>query len=116
MTRAMAKKAVHTPGPWDYFVGNANGRGLIRIEAGNDSGKAGHHIASMPRGAESESNADLICKAVNSHEFMLAFAKRVMADHRAQLPSETRDLYGGGCGCPQCEQARIALAKAEGRS
>ena len=47
---------------------------------------------------------------------LLAFARRVMADHRAQLPSEARDLYGGGCGCPQCEQARAAIAKAEGRA
>lgn len=47
---------------------------------------------------------------------LLAFARRVMADHRAQLPSEARDLYGGGCGCPQCEQARAAIAKAKGET
>lgn len=47
---------------------------------------------------------------------LLALARQVMADHRAQLPSEARDLYGGGCGCPQCELARAAVARAEGRS
>lgn len=39
------------------------------------------------------------------------FARRVMRDHQAQLPSEARDLYGGGCGCPQCEAARDALGE-----
>lgn len=42
---------------------------------------------------------------------LVEFAERVMRDHRAQLPSETRDLYGGGCGCPQCEQARTVLKR-----
>lgn len=55
-------------------------------------------------------NAHLIAAAPE----LLALARRVMADHRAQLPSESRDLYGGGCGCPQCEQARAAIAKATG--
>lgn len=56
-------------------------------------------------------NARLIAAAPD----LLAFAKRVMADHRAKLPSEARDLYGGGCGCPQCEQAAAAIQKAEGK-
>lgn len=33
----------------------------------------------------------------------------LMAAHRAQLPSEARDLYGGGCGCPQCEEVRALM-------
>lgn len=44
---------------------------------------------------------------------LLAFVARIMRDHRAQLPSETRDLYGGGCGCPQCDEARQLLAAAK---
>jgi hypothetical protein len=52
--------------PWTYFVGNANGRGLIRIEAQHDSPEAGTHIASMPRGAISEANAALLVEAVNA--------------------------------------------------
>lgn len=40
---------------------------------------------------------------------MAQFLRRLMAAHRAQLPSETQDLYGGGCGCPQCQDARRLL-------
>lgn len=35
--------------------------------------------------------------------------RQLMASHRAQLPSEARDLYGGGCGCNQCEEVRALL-------
>jgi len=45
---------------------------------------------------------------------MAALLKQIMAAHRGQLPSECADLYGGGCGCPQCEQARALLARIEG--
>lgn len=37
----------------NYFVGNANGRGLIRIEVEG----TGEHVASMPRGKMSEAYA-----------------------------------------------------------
>ena len=50
-------KSKHTPGPWCYFVGNSTGRGLVRIEA------EGRHIASMPRGEQSEADARLIAAA-----------------------------------------------------
>lgn len=60
-----------TPTPWDMFVGNANGKGLIRIEAGCDSEEPGRHIASMPRGAISEANAWLIVEAVNAHAVLV---------------------------------------------
>ncbi len=50
---------VHTGGPWTYFVGNANGRGLIRIEQDG----TGVHVASMQRGAISQANARLIAAA-----------------------------------------------------
>ncbi|HXE09583.1 MAG TPA: hypothetical protein VN612_16895 [Acidobacteriaceae bacterium] len=54
----------HTPGPWTYFVGNANGRGLIRIETAHDAKPvAGVHIASMARGGVSKANARLIAAA-----------------------------------------------------
>ena len=56
----------HSPLPWTYFVGNANGRGLIRIECGLRSTDAGHHIASMPRGPRSAADAKLLTEAVNS--------------------------------------------------
>ena len=34
----------------------------------------------------------------------------LLAAHRGQLPSEAADLYGGGCGCPQCAEV-LALLK-----
>jgi hypothetical protein len=55
-------QAQHSPLPWTYFVGNANGRGLIRIEQEG----TGVHVASMPRGAVSEANADYIVRACNN--------------------------------------------------
>lgn len=45
---------------------------------------------------------------------MARLLKQIMAAHRGQLPSECADLYGGGCGCSQCEQARALLARIEG--
>lgn len=50
-------------GELTYFVGNANGRGLIRIEVAG----AGEHIASMPRGKASEARAAQIVSRFNSH-------------------------------------------------
>lgn len=35
--------------------------------------------------------------------------RQMLAHHRAQLPSEACDLYGGGCGCPLCQAALAAL-------
>lgn len=49
----------------------------------------------------------LVC----DREDLIGFLNGVMADHRAQLPSETKDLYGGGCGCPQCENGRLILRR-----
>lgn len=34
----------------------------------------------------------------------------LLAAHRGQMPSEAADLYGGGCGCPQCAEV-LALLK-----
>lgn len=56
----------HVRGPWDYFIGNANGRGLIRIEASHASPDAGEIVCTMVRGKRSEANAKLICDAVNA--------------------------------------------------
>lgn len=33
------------------------------------------------------------------------FGRSLRQAHRAKLPSGTLDLYGGGCGCPQCLEA-----------
>lgn len=56
----------HTGGEWDYFVGNANGRGLIRIEQ-HGTGKI---ISTMVRGEISEANARRIVACVNALEGM----------------------------------------------
>lgn len=47
-----------------YFIGNANGRGLIRIEVDG----TGEHIASMPRGKKSEDYAAALVRAYNRAE------------------------------------------------
>lgn len=61
---ARKPKVAHTPGPWTYFVGNANGRGLIRVEVcGSAPENCGHHIASLTRGAGNEANARLMAAA-----------------------------------------------------
>jgi hypothetical protein len=39
-----------------------------------------------------------------------AHGRCLLAAHRGQLPSEAADLYGGGCGCPQCADV-LALLK-----
>lgn len=52
-----------TPGPWDCFVGNANGRGLVRIETANEHPvEAGKVIATMVRGAVSERTGEHIMR------------------------------------------------------
>ena len=71
--------------------------------------------------------ADVACVSIGKGEYALARArlmaaapemaallKQIMAAHRGQLPSECADLYGGGCGCPQCEQARALLVRVGG--
>ena len=46
----------------NYFVGNANGRGLIRIEVEG----TGEHIASLTRSKRNEAWAHRIVQAVNA--------------------------------------------------
>lgn len=66
--RQAKAEAGRTPGALDYFVGNANGRGLIRIEACSESPEAGDHIASLTRTAKNEANAKHIVLCWNTHE------------------------------------------------
>lgn len=60
----------HTPasGPLTYFVGNSDGRGLIRIETDLRAPVAGIHICSMPRGAQSEANAEEMVRRWNGYD------------------------------------------------
>lgn len=66
----MTGKQAHTPLPeqLDYFVGNANGRGLIRIEGYG----TGEHIASASRGKESEAHIAEIVRRYNAAPTLLA--------------------------------------------
>lgn len=58
-------------------------------------------------------DAAFIVRACNAHDALVEACKKVLRDHRAQLPSEAADLYCGGCECPQCQMIRAAIAKAE---
>lgn len=105
--------ADHTKGPWNYFVGNANGRGLIRIEVDG----TGEHIASMPRGNKSEDRARLMTAAPDLLE---ALKKIVREDDTGPMTyeqgSDGRYRPVGGSKGPLSEIALAAIAKAEGRS
>lgn len=82
----MASKAGHTftAGPWAVFVGNANGRGLVRVEADLTSDDAGEHICSFPRGSKGEAHAALVAEAGTvAHETGLT--PRQLAKQRDEL-------------------------------
>jgi hypothetical protein len=69
-------------------------------------------LANFNSGRQSVRDLTRIKPLLTAAPDLIAFAQQVIREHRAQLPSETRDLYGGGCGCSQCEAAHAALAKA----
>lgn len=117
-----------TAGPWDYFVGNANGRGRVRVEAANSSEDAGEHICSFPRGAKGEAHAALVAEAGTIlHDTGLT--PRGLAEQRAEFLTvvryfnkavhDARDaLEASGIACPAsivtaAEKARAAFAKVE---
>lgn len=68
----MAKQK-HTEGRLDVFVGNADGRGLIRLEIQG----TGQHIASMPRGKQSEADAMRLSSCWNLHDEMAKALRNV---------------------------------------
>lgn len=65
----------YTPGPWSMFLGNANGKGLIRIETDHAAPIAGIHICALTRSKENERNGLLIQEAPN----LLAEVRRLRA-------------------------------------
>lgn len=102
--------AKHTPGPWDYFVGNANGRGLIRVETAASAATAGVHVASLARGGNSEANARLIAAAPELLE-----ALENMVGTGAQFEDYCDDSeHDAESRCVFCI-ARAAIAKVEGK-
>lgn len=68
----MTQKTQHTP-TLCYFVGNANGKGLIRIEIDG----TGEHVASMPRGEKSKEYAAFIVRACNGWDSIDALRERI---------------------------------------
>lgn len=88
-----------TPGPWDYFVGNANGRGLIRIEQQG----TGVHIASMPRGVVSEANARLIAAAPD----LLAALDALLTFDRVERPAFRHKPIGAPGSTARIEQDKL---------
>jgi hypothetical protein len=77
----------HTPGPYAVFVGNANGRGLIRIETDASAPIAGVHIASMPRGEQSGKDATLLAASSALLAEVIALRKENKAQ-RAELAAK----------------------------
>lgn len=61
--------SAYLPGPLTYFVGNADGKGLVRIETAAESPLAGEHVASLTRNRESD--AAEIVRRWNAHETLL---------------------------------------------
>jgi len=73
----------------DYFVGNSNGRGLIRIEY------QGHHIASMPRGEQSETDAAFLTASAD----MVRIIRDLVAESEAlkeAVKGYDRDMIARG--------------------
>lgn len=56
---------------------------------------------------------DFARKFAAKNEALEAVLYQMMLHHRAQLPSEAREMLPHGCGCPLCEQARVALGLKE---
>lgn len=115
----MSVAATRTAGPWDYFVGNANGRGLIRVEAAISSDDAGEHICSFPRGPKGEAHAALVSETGTvTHETGLT--PRQLAEQRAELLTACKAaekwLSGWASAEPYLTTIRAVIAKTEGRT
>ena len=82
----------HTLGPLTYFVGNADGRGLVRVEAAHDSPEAGQHVASLPRGPLAKANAAFIIRACNAHDELVAALEGAIAYIGDDSRSERRKI------------------------
>ncbi len=94
----------------NVFVGNANGRGLIRLEIEN----TGKHIASMPRGSASEEYALEIMNRWNTHdELVSALTKCANAINPllCELRNPDDDVFRAKILAIQTE-SRIALSRA----
>lgn len=99
----------HIEGPLTYFVGNSNGRGLIRIEEED----TGEHIASAPRGTQSEANIAELVRRYNSHDAILAALKGLL--RYAEINTCQHDeTHRGGAIWTICDQCGRKWADDEG--
>lgn len=107
-------QAAHTPTPWKIIpsvssgiihnIGDENGRAIAGVFHAPDKGRP---ILIATR------NAELIVRAVNAHDGLVAACRAVLllADSSGQLPDN-----GEYCGSIIADQIRAALAKAEVKS
>lgn len=103
----------HVEGDLDCFFGNADGRGLTRIEVHG----TGEHVASMPRGSVSEATALEICRRWNAHTDLLAAC--IALSKRMPKRGECYRSGIGGSGAltnydPEVEDMFAAIDKATG--
>ena len=78
----------HTPGPWHYEKGETNGPDPAGVVAGVISDGEGWNIAEVcADGLHPDEDANLIVRAVNSHDALVAALEAVwrVAEH-AELP------------------------------
>lgn len=104
-----------TEGPWDYFAGNANGRGLLRLETSHLAPVAGVHLASSARGKQNEINfahiARLSPDRIRAVLSRLANAERQVKELREALANliEPDVLYDGNKIVLTCDSHSSAM-------
>ena len=98
-----------TPTPWFVMDGIPAGGG---IAIGPELPTVGHHAQICFNGGESEANAKLIVKAVNSHERLIQALSELVAEH--DVSNENIPMgYGPKPDTFGIELARAALAEGE---
>jgi hypothetical protein len=106
-------KLPQVDGPLDYFVGNANGRGLIRIETGPGAKVAGEHIASLTRTKQNEAYADALVFRFNEYGALRSLARDLANALDGLLAGVHGDGYIPSAGLFQTRTAQAALASAK---
>lgn len=113
MTTTERKAAGHTPGPWRYH--RVNSYFSITNDPSSFSGKWCGCIALTPEREcdtakeqaawekQDEANAQFVCRAVNSHDDLLAALEAIVNDSPPRLSIRLVNL----------EKARAAIAKAK---
>jgi hypothetical protein len=119
----MTTQAKHTKGPW--HTGQGNGEGSIFCESGRmrleSGGTTLYPVCAISRGwdeGEDEANAHLIAAAPDLLEALSRLA--VWADHLGPCFCQACDYLPGNRErhkhTAECDLARAAIAKAEGRA